>query len=148
MAAKVSAAGNYILDTAPDAKGVAVDENVPIDSVDLAIMANRIDAILREMQGVVMRTARSSVIGQSRDFSCSIVTAENELLATAEGIPAHIFGSHLQTAAIAREHPDYREGDAYLHNDPYDGNSHAAENGHLGDGPSAGIAARGGDVDV
>ncbi len=127
MAAEVSAAGNYILDTAPDAKGAVADVNVPIDSVDLAIMANRIDAILREMQGVVMRTARSSVIGQSRDFSCSIVTAENELLATAEGIPAHIFGSHLQTAAIAREHPDYREGDAYLHNDPYDGNSHAAD---------------------
>ncbi len=127
MTARVSAAGNYILDTAPDAKAVPVDSGTPIDSVDLAIMANRVDAILREMQGVVMRTARSAVIGQSRDFSCSIVTAENELLATAEGIPAHIFGSHLQTAAIAREHPDYREGDAYLHNDPYDGNSHAAD---------------------
>ena len=127
MTARVSAAGNYILDTAPDAKPAPVDAEAPIDSVDLAIMANRIDAILREMQGVVMRTARSAVIGQSRDFSCSIVTAENELLATAEGIPAHIFGSHLQTAAIAREHPDYREGDAYLHNDPYDGNSHAAD---------------------
>ena len=127
MTARVSAAGNYILDTAPDAKPVPADSAAPIDSVDLAIMANRVDAILREMQGVVMRTARSAVIGQSRDFSCSIVTAENELLATAEGIPAHIFGSHLQTAAIAREHPDYREGDAYLHNDPYDGNSHAAD---------------------
>ncbi len=127
MTARVSAAGNYILDTAPDAKAAPVDDDAAIDSVDLAIMANRIDAILREMQGVVMRTARSAVIGQSRDFSCSIVTAGNELLATAEGIPAHIFGSHLQTAAIAREHPDYREGDAYLHNDPYDGNSHAAD---------------------
>ena len=127
MTARVSAAGNYILDTEPDAKVTPIDDDAPIDSVDLAIMANRIDAILREMQGVVMRTARSAVIGQSRDFSCSIVTADNQLLATAEGIPAHIFGSHLQTAAIAREHPGYREGDAYLHNDPYDGNSHAAD---------------------
>ena len=127
MAAEVSPAGNYILDTTPHAKGTVAEGNRPIDPVELAIMANRIDAILREMQGVVMRTARSAVIGQSRDFSCSIVTAENELLATAEGIPAHIFGSHLQTASIAREHPDYREGDAYLHNDPYDGNSHAAD---------------------
>ena len=127
MTARVSAAGNYMLDTAPDSKVAPIEVDAPIDSVDLAIMANRIDAILREMQGVVMRTARSAVIGQSRDFSCSIVTAENELLATAEGIPAHIFGSHLQTATIAREHPGYREGDAYLHNDPYDGNSHAAD---------------------
>jgi len=127
MTAEVSAGGNYLLDTAPDMKSLPVADDAPIDSIDLAIMANRVDAILREMQGVVMRTARSAVIGQSRDFSCSIVTAENELLATAEGIPAHIFGSHLQTASIAREHPDYREGDAYLHNDPYDGNSHAAD---------------------
>ena len=125
--ARVSDAGNYILSTGRDVKSVPRGGGEAIDSVDLAIMANRIDAILREMQGVVLRTARSAVIGQSRDFSCSIVTAENELLATAEGIPAHIFGSHLQTAAIAREHPDFREGDAYLHNDPYDGNSHAAD---------------------
>jgi len=127
MTARVSDSGNYILETAADGEVLSSAGGAAINSVDLAIMANRVDAILREMQGVVMRTARSAVIGQSRDFSCSIVTAENELLATAEGIPAHIFGSHLQTASIAREHPDYREGDAYLHNDPYDGNSHAAD---------------------
>ena len=98
-----------------------------LDPVQVAIMANRIDAILREMTGVVMRTARSAVIGQSRDFSCAIVTAGNELLAAAEGIPAHIYGAHLQTRTMCRVHPDFREGDAYLHNDPYDGNSHAAD---------------------
>ncbi|MBT3172228.1 MAG: hypothetical protein HN333_12445, partial [Rhodospirillaceae bacterium] len=131
MRASVSGGRNYILEplvaASEQVSEVDAADSDELDPVQLAIMANRVDAILREMQGVVMRTARSAVIGQSRDFSCSIVTAENELLATAEGIPAHIFGSHLQTAAIAREHPDYREGDAYLHNDPYDGNSHAAD---------------------
>lgn len=98
-----------------------------LDPVQVAIMANRIDAILREMTGVVMRTARSAVIGQSRDFSCAIVTTDNELLAAAEGIPAHIYGAHLQTRTMCRVHPGFREGDAYPHNDPYDGNSHAAD---------------------
>ena len=126
MRARVSSGQNYVLEPAPEDQGLAAAENAD-DPVMLAIVANRIDAILREMQGVVMRTARSAVIGQSRDFSCAIVTAENELLATAEGIPAHIFGAHLQTASMCREHPDFREGDAYLHNDPYDGNSHAAD---------------------
>ena len=32
---------------------------------------------------------------------------------------------------MRRNHPDFREGDAYLHNDPYDGNSHAADHTFL-----------------
>ena len=128
MRARVSPGANYILEPAEKAaQAPAEDGEDRLDPVQVAIMANRIDAILREMTGVVMRTARSAVIGQSRDFSCAIVTADNELLATAEGIPAHIFGAHLQTRTMCRLHPDFREGDAYLHNDPYDGNSHAAD---------------------
>ena len=128
MRARVSPGANYILEPAEKAaQAPAEDGEDRLDPVQVAIMANRIDAILREMTGVVMRTARSAVIGQSRDFSCAIVTADNELLAAAEGIPAHIFGAHLQTRTMCRLHPDFREGDAYLHNDPYDGNSHAAD---------------------
>ena len=126
--ARVSPGANYILEPAKeDGTGGEQRAQRELDPVQVAIMANRIDAILREMTGVVMRTARSAVIGQSRDFSCAIVTAENELLAAAEGIPAHIYGAHLQTRTMCRVHPDFREGDAYLHNDPYDGNSHAAD---------------------
>ena len=43
------------------------------DRVDLAVMANRFDGIVREMENTLLRTARSSVIGLCRDFSCSIV---------------------------------------------------------------------------
>ena len=125
--ARVSPGANYILETAEEAARAATGGTEELDPVQVAIMANRIDAILREMTGVVMRTARSAVIGQSRDFSCAIVTASNELLAAAEGIPAHIYGAHLQTRTMCRVHPEFREGDAYLHNDPYDGNSHAAD---------------------
>ena len=98
-----------------------------LDSVLISILANRLDGIVREMSNTLLRAARSAVIAAARDFSCAICTGDNRLLSAAEGLPVHIFGSHLQTAAIAREHPDYREGDAYLHNDPYDGNSHAAD---------------------
>ena len=37
--------------------------------------------------------ARSAVINLARDFSCSIVTGDNRLLAAAEGLPVHVFGS-------------------------------------------------------
>lgn len=97
-----------------------------------AIIANRVDGIVREMTNTLLRAARSAVINSARDFSCAICTADNELLASAEGLPIHIFGSHMLTAAMTRVHKDdIREGDCYLHNDPYSGNSHAADHAFL-----------------
>ena len=53
------------------------------------------------------------------------------MLATAEGLPVHIFGSHLQTRAMTDLHADIAEGDAFLHNDPYLGNTHPADHAVL-----------------
>ena len=97
------------------------------DRVDLAVMANRFDGIVREMENTLLRTARSSVIGLCRDFSCSIVSAGDELVASAEGLPVHVYGSGLVSRVMRTLHPDLAEGDAFLHNDPYDGNTHAAD---------------------
>jgi N-methylhydantoinase B len=97
------------------------------DPILLAIMANRVDAIVREMTNTVVLTARSSVIGMARDFSCSILTNKHEIFSAAEGLPVHIFGSNLQGASLGRIHPDFKEGDAFLHNDPYNGNTHPAD---------------------
>ncbi|MGY4238315.1 N-methylhydantoinase B [Bradyrhizobium sp. USDA 4449] len=97
-----------------------------------AIIANRMDGIIREMTNTLLRAARSAVINSARDFSCAICTADNQLLASAEGLPIHIFGSHMQTAAMTELHAnDIREGDCYLHNDPYLGNTHAADHAFL-----------------
>ena len=112
----------------PAAARVHTDE---FDPVDLAVLSNRLDGIVREMENTLLRTARSSVIGLARDFSCSIVTRDDELLASAEGLPVHVYGSGLLTRAMRRHHPDPRPGDAYLHNDPYDGNTHAADHSIL-----------------
>ncbi|WP_134666052.1 MULTISPECIES: hydantoinase B/oxoprolinase family protein [Amycolatopsis] len=98
-----------------------------LDPAQMAVIANRLDTIVREMTSTLLRAGRSSVIAVARDFSCSIVTGEDELLASAEGLPVHIFGAHLQTAELRRRHPDLRDGDAYLDNDPYVGGSHHAD---------------------
>jgi len=93
----------------------------------LAVLSNRFDGVVREMTNTMLRTGRSAVINSARDFSCGITTAANELFATAEGLPAHTYGLNLQTAAMCGYHDDIAEGDAYLHNDPYSGNSHPAD---------------------
>jgi len=103
------------------------DATTDIDAMLLAVMANRIDGIVREMTNTLLRAARSAVIASARDMSCAIVTGDNELLATAEGLPVHIFGSHLQTRSMQTLHADLAPGDAFLHNDPFMGNTHPAD---------------------
>jgi N-methylhydantoinase B len=102
-------------------------ETAALSPMLLAVLANRFDGVVREMTNTMLRTGRSAVINSARDFSCGITTADNELFATAEGLPAHTYGLNLQTAAMCRYHDDIAEGDAYLHNDPYSGNSHPAD---------------------
>ena len=102
-----------------------------LDPVLLSVLSNRLDGIVREMSNTLLRAARSAVIAVARDFSCAICTADNQLLATAEGLPVHIFGSHLQTRAMTDLHADLAEGDAFLHNDPYLGNTHPADHAVL-----------------
>jgi N-methylhydantoinase B len=98
------------------------------DPILMAVISNRLDSIVREMENTLLRTGRSGVLNMARDFSCAITTADNELLSSAEGLPCHIFGAHLMTGAMTELHGDtLADGDAFLHNDPYRGNSHAAD---------------------
>ena len=98
-----------------------------INPVLLPVMANRMDAVCREMTNTMLLAARSSVIGMARDFSCAVITSDNQVLAVAEGFPIHVWGTNIQTRSMQDLHPDYAEGDAYLHNDPYLGNTHPAD---------------------
>ena len=99
-----------------------------IDSVDLAIFSKRIEGIAGKMQNTLLRTARSGVINTGRDFSCCILTEKHELLAAAESLPIHVMvGPDLMAASMKRFHPTLQAGDAFLHNSPYHGCSHAAD---------------------
>ncbi|MDR7159893.1 hydantoinase B/oxoprolinase family protein [Arthrobacter sp. BE255] len=97
------------------------------DPVKLSVLANAFDGIVREMTSGLLRSARSSVINTARDFSCAVLTADNQLLAAAEGVPVHVFGAGPLGEDMVELHDEIREGDAFLHNDPYRGNSHAAD---------------------
>ncbi len=98
-----------------------------LDPTMTAVLAHRFEAIVREMTNTLFRTGRSSILNMARDFSCAIVTAEDELLAAAEGLQVHVLGAGLQTSSMRTLHPDLREGDAFLHNDPMLGNTHTAD---------------------
>jgi len=98
------------------------------DGVRLAVLASRIDGIVRKMTNTLFRTARSGVVNTARDFSCCILSAQDELLSAAESLPIMaVCGPELVTRFVREMHPNLRRGDAYLHNSPYHGNSHAAD---------------------
>ena len=101
------------------------------DPLLLAILSNRMERIVREMSNTLLRSGRSAVLNTARDFSCSLITSENELLASAEGLPVHVIGTEFLARAMTELHPDFAEGDAYLHNDPYLGNTHPADHAIL-----------------
>ena len=114
----------------PKAKGAPRPDI--LDPVVMTVIANRLDGIVREMTNTLLRAARSAVISSARDFSCCILTGDNQLLASAEGLPVHIFGAHLQGENMCKYHEgDIHEGDAYLDNDPYGGNTHPADHTFL-----------------
>jgi N-methylhydantoinase B len=92
-----------------------------------AVLANRFDVIVREMTNTLFRTGRSAVLNMARDFSCCIVTADDQMLTAAEGLQAHVLGAGLQTRSMRELHPDLQPGDAFLHNDPLSGNTHPAD---------------------
>jgi N-methylhydantoinase B len=98
------------------------------DVVSLAVMTSRLEGIVRKMTNTLFRTARTSVLNTARDFSCCIVTREHVLLVMAESLPIHMMsGPDLMCMSMARFHPTLRRGDAFLHNSPYHGNSHAGD---------------------
>jgi N-methylhydantoinase B len=99
-----------------------------LDGARLAILNSRLNGVARKMANSLLRTGRSGVLNRGRDFSCCIVTDDNELIAAAESLPIHVLsGPDLMARAMKAFHPDLAPGDAFLHNSPYHGCSHAAD---------------------
>lgn len=98
------------------------------DGARLAIIANRLEGVARKMSNTLLRTGRSGVLNRAKDFSCCIVTAAGDLLASAESLPIHVLsGPDLMARSMMQLHATLRPGDAFIHNSPYHGCSHAAD---------------------
>lgn len=98
------------------------------DGARLAVLSNRLEAIVRRMANTLARSGRSGVLNTARDFSCCILTADDEVLTTGNSLPIHVMGGpDLQAQSLREFYPVLHAGDAFLHNSPYHGNTHAAD---------------------
>ena len=99
-----------------------------MDGAQMAVLNARLEGVVRKMANTLLRTGRSGVINRARDFSCCIVTCDCELLTAADSLPIHVLsGPDLMARSMMNFHPELRQGDAFLHNSPYHGCSHAAD---------------------
>jgi N-methylhydantoinase B len=103
-----------------------------IDPVTLAVTSSRFEGIVRSMRNTLTRTSRSGVVNIARDFSCCIVSRDDELLMWAESLPIQVLsGPDLMSRTMKQFHPVLARGDAFLHNSPYHGATHAADHSIL-----------------
>jgi N-methylhydantoinase B len=94
----------------------------------MAVISNRFDAVVNSMMNTIFRSGRSGVLNSAHDFSCCVLSSKHELVMGAESLPIHMMsGPDLIARAVVEAHPELLPGDAFLHNNPYNGNSHPAD---------------------
>jgi len=93
----------------------------------MVVISRKLEAITREMNNILLRSARSSVMATARDFSCSITDTKHGIVCVAEGNANHVVGSTLVARVITDLFDDIRPGDCFLNNSPYYGNNHHAD---------------------
>ena len=61
-----------------------------IDPVTLAVLDNRLRAVVEEMGEAMLRSSYSQILNSSRDFSIALCDARCRLVAQADHIPVHV----------------------------------------------------------
>lgn len=93
-----------------------------LDAVTLEVLRSRLQAIAEEGAITIERTAISPVIAESRDYSCTLLEANGDLI-VAGGAITHHFGvcGHAVRATLAKFGDTIAPGDMFFANDPHNG---------------------------
>jgi N-methylhydantoinase B len=98
-----------------------------IDPIKLEVIRNALIAGAEEMNLSIWRTARSTVVRETLDYSTALFDGQGRAVAQSTRIPIHLNSMSVCLDEIAARHiplDDWREGDIILTNDPYCGGQH------------------------
>lgn len=93
-----------------------------VDPIQASVLHRRLKSITEEMGLTLLRTTRSPILNEARDFVTGLYDAQGRMLEQTEYIPVLAFA--LQPACehvIAHFGDDVHEGDVILHNDVFSG---------------------------
>ena len=91
-----------------------------IDPVTLQILANHAQAAAESMAFTLFRTAHSTFVKETEDFTTGLTTPDGQTFASPRELGATWFLG-LDYGPVIRSIADYNEGDVCMTNDPYSG---------------------------
>ena len=77
-----------------------------VDPITVAVIANRLTAITKEMGQIMLLTSRSPIFSESRDFVTAIFDAEGRLIAQTAYIPVLLGSIPFAMEAIRKKYRD------------------------------------------
>ena len=102
----------------------------PMDPITVEVIRAALNAAAERMRIAMIKTAYNHIISESLDFGCAVFDPNVQMIAQGIGLP--IFQGHLgfpiEATIRDRGLEAFREGDIFIHNDPYTGNGN-----HLND---------------
>jgi len=99
--------------------------NAPLDAVTIEILRNKIASLVEEMHYHFYRSGYSTIIRESRDFSCVILDRDGRLIIAPPmffhaPVYRHLVGRILAVYGSDAEN-GIRDGDVFVSNHPYEG---------------------------
>ncbi len=98
-----------------------------VDPIRLEVIRNALIAGAEEMNISIWRTARSTVVRETLDYSTALFDGKGNAVAQSTRIPIHLNSMSVCLADIVQSHiplEDWNDGDVILTNDPYCGGQH------------------------
>ncbi len=103
-------------------QGMRLVVTIIIDPILASVMQRRFKSITEEMGLTLLRTTRSPILNEARDFVTGLYDAEGRMLEQTEYIPVLAFALQPVCEEIIRSFPgDIHPGDVILHNDVFSG---------------------------
>ncbi len=96
-----------------------------VDPILVSVVRNRLDVATKEMGQVMLRTTRSPIFSEARDFVTAIYDRRGRIIAQTSYIPVLVNATPWAIEQFAAAFADeMTEGDIYILNDPHKGNNH------------------------
>ena len=96
-----------------------------VDSITEEILNASLAGVVKQMQEALFRTGFSTIIRESHDASCAVLTSQGDVAAQHIVLPLHlgVFPVSIKAVLESYSADGIRDGDAFLVNHPYIGGS-------------------------
>ena len=93
-----------------------------VDPVTIAVLQRRLKSITEEIGLTLLRTTRSPILNEARDFATGLYDAQGRMLEQTEYVPVLAFALQPAVESVIKAFAgDIHPGDVFLHNDVFSG---------------------------